>query len=114
MADTETILPEELGLDSHKARRHSDIRVFSGSAAPSVVEVAPEEVPACEVSACEVLCYPLLDLILYRPFCQDAPICWICLDGAKNESALMRPCNCPRYAHGGCLARWQLQSAGSR
>ncbi|KAL3130999.1 hypothetical protein ABBQ38_000323 [Trebouxia sp. C0009 RCD-2024] len=88
MADTETSnLPEELGLDSHKARRHSDIRVFSGSATPNVAEVALEE---------------------------DTPICWICLDGAKNESALMRPCNCPRYAHGGCLARWQLQSAGSR
>ena len=58
MADTETNLPEELGLDSHKARRHSDIRVFSGSATPSVVEVAPDEVPAFIVSACEVLCYP--------------------------------------------------------
>ena len=60
MADTETNLPEELALDSHKARRHSDIRVFSGSATASAVAVAPEEVPACEVSACEVLCYPIV------------------------------------------------------
>lgn len=58
MADTETNLSEELSLDSHKARRHSDIRVFSGSATPSVVEVAPDEVPTFIVSACEVLCYP--------------------------------------------------------
>lgn len=59
MADTETNLPEELGVDSHKARRHSDIRVFSGSATPSVVEVAPDEVPACIVSV-RFLCYPIV------------------------------------------------------
>lgn len=45
MANTETIhLAEEQGLDSQKARRHSDIRVFSGTATPKVAEVAPEEV----------------------------------------------------------------------
>ncbi|KAA6426268.1 MAG: zygote specific ZYS1 [Trebouxia sp. A1-2] len=88
MADTETNnLAEEQRLDSQKARRHSDIRVFSGTATPKVAEVAPEE---------------------------DAPICWICLDVGRADTALMRPCNCPRYAHAGCLARWQLQSAGSR
>lgn len=47
MGDTETNLPEELALDSHKARRHSDIRVFSGSATPNVAEVALEEVTVC-------------------------------------------------------------------
>ena len=47
MGDTETNLPEELAVDSHKARRHSDIRVFSGSATPNVAEVALEEVTAC-------------------------------------------------------------------
>lgn len=56
MADTETSnLPEELGLDSHKARRHSDIRVFSGSATPNVAEVALEEVAVEELV--EVSCY---------------------------------------------------------
>lgn len=74
-------------MDSHKARRHSEIRVFSGTAPPTAADVTPDE---------------------------DAPICWICLDGAKGDTALLRPCNCPRYAHAGCLARWQLQSAGSR
>ena len=45
MANTETIhLAEEQGLDSQKARRHSDIRVFSGTATPKVAELAPEEV----------------------------------------------------------------------
>ena len=45
MADTETNhLAEDQGLESHKARRHSDIRVFSGTATPKVAEVAPEEV----------------------------------------------------------------------
>lgn len=47
-------------------------------------------------------------------YVQDAPVCWICLDGARADTSLMRPCNCPRHAHAGCLARWQLQSAGSR
>ncbi len=51
MADTETgNLADELALDSQKARRHSEIRVFSGTATPKVAEVAPEEVlftPAC-------------------------------------------------------------------
>ena len=45
MADTGTgNLSEEHSLDSQKARRHSDIRVFSGSATPNIAEVAPEEV----------------------------------------------------------------------
>ena len=56
MADTETSnLPEELRLDSHKARRHSDIRVFSGSATPNVAEVSPEEVAFEKLV--EVSCY---------------------------------------------------------
>ena len=43
MADTGTgNLPEEHSIDSHKARRHSEIRVFSGSATPIVAELAAE------------------------------------------------------------------------
>lgn len=40
--------------------------------------------------------------------------CWICLDGSEDEHALVAPCKCPRKAHAKCLARWQLQSAGSK
>ncbi|PSC70781.1 zygote specific ZYS1 isoform B [Micractinium conductrix] len=42
---------------------------------------------------------------------EDTPVCWICLDTA---GPLIFPCKCPRVAHPRCLARWQLQSAGSR
>lgn len=42
---------------------------------------------------------------------EDTPICWICLD---SSTPLLTPCKCPRLAHAPCLARWQLQSAGSR
>ncbi|KAL4451767.1 hypothetical protein ABPG75_007429 [Micractinium tetrahymenae] len=42
---------------------------------------------------------------------EDAPVCWICLD---STGPLVFPCKCPRTAHPRCLARWQLQSAGSR
>ena len=42
---------------------------------------------------------------------EDAPLCWICLDIGGD---LMYPCKCPRTAHKRCLARWQLQSAGTR
>lgn len=41
-------------------------------------------------------------------------ICWICLDTASLEKPLHQPCRCPRPVHRECLARWQLQSAGSR
>ncbi|CAG9462571.1 unnamed protein product [Pedinophyceae sp. YPF-701] len=43
-------------------------------------------------------------------------VCWICLDGADPEAkgGLHRPCKCPRFIHDQCLARWQLQSAGTR
>ena len=41
----------------------------------------------------------------------DAPLCWICLDIGGE---LVYPCKCPRMAHRRCLARWQLQSAGTR
>lgn len=41
----------------------------------------------------------------------DSPICWICLDLGGD---LVYPCRCPRMAHKSCLARWQLQSAGTR
>jgi hypothetical protein len=49
------------------------------------------------------------DPLLLSP--QEAPVCWICLD---YSSPLIYPCKCPRTAHPRCLARWQLQSAGSR
>jgi len=39
-------------------------------------------------------------------------VCWICLDGAGAQE-LARPCRCPRLVHKQCLARWQLQSAGT-
>lgn len=42
---------------------------------------------------------------------EDAEMCWICLD---MSGELIRPCRCPRVAHRRCLARWQLQSAGTR
>jgi RING-variant domain len=38
--------------------------------------------------------------------------CWICLGTAKG--ALTQPCSCPGFAHRACLARWQLQKAGTR
>jgi hypothetical protein len=41
----------------------------------------------------------------------DSPMCWICLDLGGE---LVYPCRCPRMAHKACLARWQLQSAGTR
>lgn len=41
-------------------------------------------------------------------------ICWICLDASRAECSLIQPCKCPRFAHPPCLARWQLQSAGTR
>ncbi|KAK9815859.1 hypothetical protein WJX72_010869 [[Myrmecia] bisecta] len=80
--------PYDAGDDwkNKRARRLSDIRAFSGS---SFTERTPS-------------------------ICEDVPICWICLDSGKNDARLLQPCKCPRYAHAHCLARWQLQSAGSR
>ncbi|GIL56453.1 hypothetical protein Vafri_11820 [Volvox africanus] len=48
--------------------------------------------------------------------CNDEPaeVCWVCLDAASPGKPLIRPCKCPRYCHSVCIARWQLQSAGSR
>eukprot|EP00884_Botryococcus_braunii_P010561 jgi/Botrbrau1/19506/Bobra.0035s0007.1 len=45
---------------------------------------------------------------------EDVPNCWICLDENRTGAPLLKPCACPRHAHDKCLARWQLQSAGSR
>lgn len=45
---------------------------------------------------------------------EETVLCWICLDGGEPGRALILPCNCPRHVHANCLARWQLQSAGSR
>lgn len=44
----------------------------------------------------------------------DDIICWVCLEGPVSGKSLMQPCTCPRYCHPECIARWQLQSAGSR
>lgn len=45
MTETETnSLPNDLSLENQKARRHSDIRVFSGTSAPGIVDTEPEEV----------------------------------------------------------------------
>jgi len=44
----------------------------------------------------------------------DKEICWICLDTGSEDNVLVAPCKCPRKAHAKCLARWQLQSAGSK
>lgn len=37
--------------------------------------------------------------------------CWICL--SDNGAPLMKPCACPKVVHAKCLARWQLQKAGT-
>ena len=45
MAETETnTIASDLSAEHQKARRHSDIRVFSGTSAPNVVDMEPEEV----------------------------------------------------------------------
>lgn len=44
----------------------------------------------------------------------DTNICWICLDTGTEERPLTQPCKCPRFCHAKCLARWQLQSAGTK
>lgn len=45
---------------------------------------------------------------------EEIPVCWICLDPGSPDRPLALPCRCPRYCHNVCLARWQLQSAGTR
>lgn len=44
----------------------------------------------------------------------DADACWICLDGSREGSPLVAPCQCPRLVHQACLAKWQLTSAGKK
>lgn len=44
----------------------------------------------------------------------DADACWICLDGPREGSPLVAPCQCPRLVHQACLAKWQLTSAGKK
>ena len=45
MAETETnTVATDLSLEHQKARRHSEIRVFSGTSASDVVDMEPEEV----------------------------------------------------------------------
>eukprot|EP00955_Chlamydomonas_euryale_P098565 365154-Chlamydomonas_euryale.AAC.21 len=38
-------------------------------------------------------------------------VCFICLD---SEGVTRAPCACPMLVHARCMARWQLQRAGSR
>ena len=39
--------------------------------------------------------------------------CWICFDDEEYESnSLIIPCDCPKFVHEKCMARWQLHSAG--
>jgi hypothetical protein len=45
---------------------------------------------------------------------EEPPVCWICLDGPQPEKPLTHPCRCPSFCHASCIARWQLQSAGTR
>eukprot|EP00775_Hariotina_reticulata_P001561 gene1561-1901_t len=41
-------------------------------------------------------------------------VCWICLDGPSLDRPLQHACRCPSWTHATCIARWQLQSAGTR
>ena len=52
--------------------------------------------------------------MLFRSPQSDAAVCWICLDGARPDAPLSHACACPRWTHSACLARWQLQSAGTK
>lgn len=45
---------------------------------------------------------------------EDFPVCWICLDGPEANRPLVHACRCPSWTHAECVARWQLQSAGTR
>eukprot|EP00951_Prasinocladus_malaysianus_P012040 scaffold89465_cov47-Prasinocladus_malaysianus.AAC.1 len=46
---------------------------------------------------------------------QEEDVCWICLEAGTTALPLgSMPCKCPRFAHDKCIARWQLQSAGTR
>ncbi|KAG2497620.1 hypothetical protein HYH03_004361 [Edaphochlamys debaryana] len=65
----------------------------------------------------EVACRggPVIDDVLDTSTSDETgDVCWVCLDGASPSRPLIRPCKCPRYCHSVCIARWQLQSAGSR
>ncbi|GAX76000.1 hypothetical protein CEUSTIGMA_g3443.t1 [Chlamydomonas eustigma] len=45
----------------------------------------------------------------------EVEACWICLEGPTTTAGLLsHPCRCPRQCHAGCIARWQLQNAGTR
>jgi hypothetical protein len=101
---------------SKRPRHLNDIRAFSGNSSFT-------EGSNCAISEVSVVggaaSSGFVQLYSARIECvvvalQDAPICWICLDGARSDAHLLQPCNCPRHAHAHCLARWQLQSAGSR
>lgn len=41
-------------------------------------------------------------------------VCWVCLGAGTPDDELTKPCCCPRLCHAACIARWQLQSAGTR
>ncbi|PNW86026.1 hypothetical protein CHLRE_03g206481v5 [Chlamydomonas reinhardtii] len=71
----------------------------------------------CRHGGTEVSCRggPLHDDVMDTS-CSDeqGDVCWVCLDGPSADKPLIRPCKCPRFCHSVCIARWQLQSAGSR
>uniref|UniRef100_A0A383VT68 RING-CH-type domain-containing protein n=1 Tax=Tetradesmus obliquus TaxID=3088 RepID=A0A383VT68_TETOB len=43
---------------------------------------------------------------------EDFDVCFICLDGPRQQEPLVSPCSCPRKVHAACLAKWQLNCAG--
>ena len=84
-----------------------DLMLQQGAFGPLAATAAPA--PCTSVLLPSQLLDPLPCLVL-----QDAPVCWICLDGSQAESKLVKPCQCPRLAHSVCLGRWNLQMAGTR
>lgn len=65
-------------------------------------------------AAREVRCFSSPELSTASQAEEEKNICWICLESDKPSRPLEQPCKCPRYCHLRCLARWQLQSAGTR
>jgi hypothetical protein len=44
----------------------------------------------------------------------DDDVCWVCLEGSLPDNLIKSPCNCSQFSHTACLARWQLQSVGTK
>lgn len=62
----------------------------------------------------EVRCFSTSEPSITAQPDEEKNVCWICLESDKPSCPLEQPCKCPRYCHLRCLARWQLQSAGTR